>query len=832
MMHSINLGTRVVTGSREVLTVVRQFYMNLYNAQEPAKIDDAEFCDDFFANCPSMDPTQSRILGRPLDLTELKEALKSCSDSAPGLDGIPYSYYAALPELLELVLDSWNYAIISGHLTKSHRQSCVTLLPKKDKDLSHIGNWRPISLSACDLKIITKAYANRLKVVLPDIICESQVAYTPGRDISYNNRLLQFAKLYARKNSLDFCVVSLDARKAFDSVSHRYLAKVLEVYGFPNEFITVFNLLYSNLSSVVQVNGFLSSEFEIKNGVKQGDALSCGLFNLAIDPLLRNLLRNAAIEGLHIPTNERETTEIKVLSYADDVTIVCRNGDLQPIFEEYQRLSLVSGLVLNADKSEVLNLIHSPNTQSAVTYMNAVHQLGRKDKIRTCGIWLAESPETEYQENIISRIQVMESIVLGWGKRQLSLNGRMVLAKTFLLSQIVFPAQVVEIQKKEIKKIERLIYSFVNGAKNLYGPERIARRHLKASKDLGGINGIDVECFLQSIVVRNYCKAASQHRALRELQHSTMASSDDISRIAQKILRANCRKFAEQFSIPDLRELGLISGIPLSNLVLPDTRASESAIRESFESLASLQMAYNSGGRLRKAAIVTMRAIPKQFSTLIRGGEIVQSETKSVWFSGSVINIADSLSSKALRIEIMAGKHPLLEIRLEKIYKRADWPPPPRVEYTDLYRNIWKIKHPSLRAIRLKTIYKDIFSNERRYRFKIIDSPACEICGLPETVEHHMFQCRNAARIWALFQRITGVKIDSLFDVIDCSQHRELEIIKSSLIKALIQIDRSKNCSDSALIAECGYYLGIEARVSKNSSEKLLRESRRLLDMI
>ena len=95
-----------------------------------------------------------------------------------------------------------------------------------------------------------------------------------------------------------------------------------------------------------------------------------------------------------------------------------------------------------------------------------------------------------------------------------------------------------------------------------------------------------------------------------------------------------------------------------------------------------------------------------------------------------------------------------------------------------------------------------------------------------------MFQCRNAARIWALFERITGVKIDSLFDVIDCSQHRELEIIKSSLIKALIQIDRSKNCSDSALIAECGYYLGIEARVSKNSSEKLLRESRRLLDMI
>ena len=204
------------------------------------------------------------------------------------------------------VLDSWNYALDTGKLPASHRQSCITLLPKKDKDLSLIGNWRPISLSACNLKIITKAYANRLKIVLPGIICESQAAYIPGRDIGFNNRLLQFAKIYSRNNSLDFCVVSLDARKAFDSVSHAYLVKVLEVYGFPPEFISVFRTLYNDLTSVVQVNGFLSTEFDVRNGVKQGDALSCGLFNLAIDPLLRNLQQNVAIEGLNIPTSLRE----------------------------------------------------------------------------------------------------------------------------------------------------------------------------------------------------------------------------------------------------------------------------------------------------------------------------------------------------------------------------------------------------------------------------------------------------------------------------------------------------------------------------------------------
>ena len=99
------------------------------------------------------------------------------------------------------------------------------------KNLTLVGNWRPFSLSACDLKIITKAYDNRLNVLLPSIMHESQAAYIPGRDISFNNRLLQHAKSYATKLSLDFFIVSLDAQKAFDWADHRFLAKLLEQKG-------------------------------------------------------------------------------------------------------------------------------------------------------------------------------------------------------------------------------------------------------------------------------------------------------------------------------------------------------------------------------------------------------------------------------------------------------------------------------------------------------------------------------------------------------------------------------------------------------------------------
>ena len=213
-MHVLNAGRQVISGSTDLVNFVRIFFRRLYNAPEPEKVTDQQFINEFFSNCPRLEREHQTLLARPLTLDELKDALKTCQDPAPGMDGIPYSFYKSFPDpLLELWLQSWNHALHSGELAPSHRRSCLTLLTKKGKDLSVLGNWRPISLSACDLKIIMKAYANRLKLVLPSILCESQAACVPGRDISFNNRLLNLTKNYARTVDADFCVVSLDAKR-------------------------------------------------------------------------------------------------------------------------------------------------------------------------------------------------------------------------------------------------------------------------------------------------------------------------------------------------------------------------------------------------------------------------------------------------------------------------------------------------------------------------------------------------------------------------------------------------------------------------------------------
>jgi hypothetical protein len=51
-------------------------------------------------------------------------------------------------------------------------------------------------------------------------------------------------------------------------------------------FVPVLNLLYSNQKVDIAVNNDVVEGYRIKNGVKQGNLLSCILFILSIDPLI------------------------------------------------------------------------------------------------------------------------------------------------------------------------------------------------------------------------------------------------------------------------------------------------------------------------------------------------------------------------------------------------------------------------------------------------------------------------------------------------------------------------------------------------------------------
>ena len=70
---------------------------------------------------------------------------------------------------------------------KWHCESVIVLLPKEVKDSADIKNWRPITLSNCDTKIITKALAIRMVVVLDVIRMRETVTEINPRKVFHKN---------------------------------------------------------------------------------------------------------------------------------------------------------------------------------------------------------------------------------------------------------------------------------------------------------------------------------------------------------------------------------------------------------------------------------------------------------------------------------------------------------------------------------------------------------------------------------------------------------------------------------------------------------------------
>ena len=126
-------------------------------------------------------------------------------------------------------------------------------------------------MSNCDIKIITKTISNRMTANLTSIIGHNQTAYMKGRQITDNLHLMQHAITKSNELDDDSMIVLLDAEKAFDSISHNYIKLILNHIGLDG-LCPIFNLLYNDQKVDIVLNSQIAGSYNIKNGVKQGDA--------------------------------------------------------------------------------------------------------------------------------------------------------------------------------------------------------------------------------------------------------------------------------------------------------------------------------------------------------------------------------------------------------------------------------------------------------------------------------------------------------------------------------------------------------------------------------
>jgi len=185
----------------------------------------------------------------------------------------------------------------------------------------------------------------------------------------------------------------------------------------------------------------------------------------------------------------------------------------------------------------------------------------------------------------------------------------------------------------------------------------------------------------------------------------------------------------------------------------------------------------------------------------------------------------------------------VIKITLKKIVK---YHPAIRYNFDQSYfgdirqtwTNLWLIKNPTLRAIRLKILHKDIWTQEKRCKLGIVNSNACEICGEPETTTHQLVSCINAMNMWTVIGQAVGRQFlvsesncpdEILANLMKVSNNSVVEIVKSAIFKLLIQIDRSRHLSIKQINNHIIFWLRIELMAVKNKDLGKVRNNNALI---
>ena len=234
--------------------------------------------------------------------------------------------------------------------------SLITLIPKKFSP-EVVRDFRPISLTNTCLKFRTKLLANQLQKVILQCIHRNQYGFLRCRSIQ-DCLAWCFEYIHQCKASKHpIVLLKLDFMKAFDTIEHELILKILQCKSFDSRWTGWINNILSSGSSSVLLSGVPGKHFVCKTGVRQGDPLSPLLFVIVVDllQLVVNEMCSRNILSLPIPTN---SNDYPIVQYVDDTLIVLPAIDEQLVAFKEMLVTFAesTGLRVNFSKSSLIPL--------------------------------------------------------------------------------------------------------------------------------------------------------------------------------------------------------------------------------------------------------------------------------------------------------------------------------------------------------------------------------------------------------------------------------------------------------------------------------------------
>ena len=342
-----------------------------------------------------------------------------------------------------------------------------------------------------DYKIVTSLINNRLLQPSLQSLGPHQTGFLPGRHILDTVKEAQILLERANATRTPIYMVLLDQEKAYDRVDRPMLYKILQKVGIPTSMIEAIKTCLKGATSRISVNKHLTEPIPLERGVRQGDPLSCLLFDFVIETLAKLVLATKDLPGVTDALGRVH----KVGLFADDFRVSLTHprqwkafrrcydiysGATQAKMADQKTIILYAG---TDDPPEKIGDVKLTNSGVAAVYLGI--PIG--NQIDQTEIFVA------IQKKIMAKIERYRYIYI-------SLRGRIKIAKMVMYSKLWYFLRCLPISQTQVKDLEGMIERYIW----VREPNEKLRRSLKATQAIkpirdGGLNAMDLNTMRLSL---------------------------------------------------------------------------------------------------------------------------------------------------------------------------------------------------------------------------------------------------------------------------------------------------------------------------------------------
>ena len=625
-------------------------------------------------------------------------------------------------------------------------------------------------------------------------------------------------------------------------------------------------MLYRDIKANILVNGYKSVMIKIARSVKQGDALSCALFILCIDPLLRKMENNNAIKAIPIPKSRYSNIEIKAKSgtFADDVGMAVKNeaATINAIFDDYSLFSRLSGIELNVNKTEIVKLnLDTTNTAFVPEQIRVQGEtITTSESVKICGIVFSNNKIKAYKSNIKDKIVKLERQIIRWLPRGLSVEGKLLIVKTFGLSQLIYSLQMCKITDDDLKQIESIIFKFLWNRQWVgnQAPDRIKRDYLKMPFAKGGLKAPDMKSLNLALKTKQFIRANASNHLIKFIQLYLLEKIGYFEYFKLEYARlSHDDEIIYNFQTTTNMLSDHLRTIPLDQAInhkqVQQNRANLIASTDILEYLHRKKMPLVI---YRYTALANLGI--ETFSELLNEYNFPRSDTLRncarevlqflpLEWRDTMLNVSNVDSQITFR-EVYYDKlwhfkaHGCITVRglRETLLECKTALPTPYENHVkfEILMNVLEERNPFLLArkalfasrdkfFKYRILHGDIFCNSRMHRFRMVNSPNCARCpNTIETIKHLLWECPRSRNAWNyLNTKIrTSIGYDYVtYDTIILGGNNPIYVIETLIVwilRIIMSIERSEIITNSAIDQQIKTLFNYEKQAFRKNMQK------------